>query len=197
MRRSAVLALTAVAVLGASAAAALADALPGLRWQLGFKNETPTWIRIPAAEGKTTIAWYMSYAVENKTGAARKPAVRAELRTDTAKTFIDNGDPLVIAAVKKSLDVKELCTASDLHKGIEDGAKVSCVATFGDVDKYAKKIELRVYGLCDPVTMVKGKEVFEVRYWSVKYERKGDEFGRTEDKWTAASSGWVTEEPKK
>jgi hypothetical protein len=203
MRRSAILGLAAAAVLAAvlsavgGASVALADALPGLRWQLGFKNETPTWVRIPGAGDKTTIAWYMSYTVENKTGAARKPAIRAELRTDTGKTFIDGGDPLVIAAVKKALDVKEISTASDLHKGIADGAKASCVATFGDVDKYAKKIELRVYGLMDPVTMVKGKEVFEVKYWSVKYERKGDEFGRTEDKWKAMSTGWVTEEPKK
>jgi hypothetical protein len=197
MRRSAILGLAAAAVLGASAAVALADSLPGLRWVLGFKNETPTWVRVQGAGDRTTIAWYMLYTVENKTGAARKPVVRAELRTDTSKTFGDGGDPLVIAAVKKALDVKELSTASDLHKGIEDGAKASCIATFGDVDKYAKKIELRVYGLMDPVTTVKGKEVYEVKYWSVKYERKGDEFNRTEDKWTNVSSGWVTEEPEK
>ncbi len=197
-----VLGLAAVAVVGASllsgaGALALADGMPGLRWKLGVKNETPTWIRVSAAEGKTSIAWYMRYTVENKTGAARKPTVRAELKTDTAKTFVDNGDPLVMKAVKEKLQVKEFTTAQDLLKGIDDGASKDCLASFGDVDKYAKKIELRIYGLMDPVTMVKGKEVFEVVYWSVKYERKGDEFNRTEDAWKQISSGWVTEEPPK
>jgi hypothetical protein len=192
MRRSAIWGLAVAAVLGASAVAG-----EGLRWELGFKHSVPTWTKIQVAADKTTIAWYMTYEVENKTGAARKPAVRAEILTDTKKTFRDDADPLVIKAVKKALDVKEISTAGDLRKGIEDGATVKCVATFGEVDNLAKRLELRVYGLMDPVTMVKGKEVFEVRYWQVIYERKGDEFGRTEDAWKAVSSGWKTEEEKK
>ena len=122
--------------------------------------------------------------------------MRAVIVTDTGRNHPDTGDPVTIDAVKKKLDVKELATASDLRKGIEDGQKVKCVATFGEVDKYAHKLELRIYGLLDPVSMVKGKQVYEVKYWQVKYERKGDEFRRTEDAWTMVSSGWVTEEPK-
>lgn len=192
MRRSAIWGLAAAAVMAAGAVAA-----EGLRWELGFKHATPTWAKIQVAADKTAIAWYMTYQVENKTGSARKPAIRAELLTDTKKTFRDNADPLVIKAAKKALDVTEISTAGDLKKGIEDGATVKCVATFGEVDNEAKRLELRVYGLMDPVTMVKGKEVFEVKYWQVIYERKGDEFGRTEDAWKAVSSGWKTEEEKK
>ncbi len=192
MRRSAIWGLAAAAVMSAAALAA-----EGLRWELGFKHDTPTWAKIRVSAEKTTVAWYMTYQVENKTGAARKPAIRAEIHTDTKKTFRDNADPLVISAAKKALDVKEISTAGDLRKGIEDGATAKCVATFGEVDNEAKRLELRVYGLMDPVTMVKGKQVFEVRYWQVIYERKGDEFGRTEDAWKAVSSGWKTEEEKK
>ena len=192
MRRSAMWGLAAVALASAAAVAG-----EGLRWELGFKHATPTWAKIQVSADKTAVAWYMAYDVENKTGAARKPAVRCEIRTDTKKTFSDNADPLVIAAAKRALDVKEIATAADLKKGIEDGAKVKCVATFGAVDDEAKKLELRVYGLMDPVTMVKGKEVFEVKYWQVIYERKGDEFGRTEDPWKTVSSGWKTEEETK
>jgi len=191
MRRSAILGLAAAAVL---AAASLAAA-EGLRWELGFKHDTPSWVRIPAGE-KTVISWYMTYEVENRTGGTRQPAVRAVLLTDTNKQIGDCGCPLTLKAVKAKTGAKEYGTASDLRKGIEDGKKASCLATFGPVDDLAKRIELRVYGLMDPVTMVKGKQIYEERYWSAKYERKGDEFGRTEDPWKLVSSGWATEEPK-
>ena len=191
MRRSAILGLAAAAALSAAAVAA-----EGLRWELGFKHETPTWAKVQVTAEKTAVCWYMTYQVENKTGAARKPAVRVEILTDTKKTFRDNADPLTISAAKKALDVKEIATAGDLKKGIEDGATVKCIATFGEVDNLAKQLELRVYGLMDPITMVKGKEVFEIKYWQVTYQRKGDEFGRTEDAWKVVSSGWKTEETK-
>jgi hypothetical protein len=177
MSRSAVAGLAAGVLLGAAAVAG------GLRWELGFKCETPTWVKVTGTGEKASIEWYMLYDVENKTGETRKPALRAEIRTDTGKTFADTVDPLTIAAVKKKGDEKELSTSADLRNGIDDGKKLRCIATFGHVDDYAKKLELRVYGLCDPVTQVKGKEVYEVRYWQVKYERKGDEFNRTEDAW--------------
>jgi hypothetical protein len=192
MRRSAILGLAAAAVLATVSVAAA----EGLRWQLGVKNETPTWIRTEGVAGKTDLSWYMTYEVENKTGAARTPTVRAVIVTETGKKHIDSGDPVVIEAVKTKLDNKDLKTASDLRKGIDDGAKVTCVATFGNVDKYAQQLDMRIYGLEDPVTMVKGKQVYEVRYWNVKYQRKGDEFRRTEDNWNVVSSGWVVEAPK-
>ena len=193
MRGSRIAGLAAGAVLGLAAAAVAG----GLRWELGFTNQTPAWVKVAGAGDRTSICWTMLYDVENKTGDARKPSLRAEIRTDTKKTFGDTSDPAAIAAVKKANDLKELCTAADLRAGIEDGKKVKCVATFGDVDKYAKKMELRVYGLCDPITMVKGKQVYETRYWQVQYERTGDEFGRTEDAWKKVSSGWKVEEPEK
>ena len=193
MSRSAIAGLAVGALLGLAAAGVAA----GLRWELGLKAATPTWVKIQGAGDRTTIAWYMLYDVENRTGETRKPVVRVEIRTDTDKTFGDTGDPLTISAVKKEKEIKDLCTAADLRGGLEDGKAAKCIATFGDLDKYAKKLELRLYGLCDPVTMVKGKEVYETRYWQVKYERKGDEFGRTEDSWKQISAMWVVEEPKK
>jgi hypothetical protein len=193
MRRSAIFGLAAAGVLAAASAAAA----EGLRWELGIKTETPAWVRVEGAEGRTRVVWNVCYTVENKTGATRKPAVRAEMHTDTAKKFPDTGDVLAIKAMKKKLQVDELGTAVDLLKGIEDGKSARCVATFGAVDDRAKKLELRIYGLHDPLHMVKGKQVHEIRYWRVKYERSGDEFGRTEDAWKTISSEWVTEEPEK
>jgi hypothetical protein len=192
MRRSAIVGLVAAAALGAAAVAAAQE----LRWELGFKHEKPDWVKVAAADGTSSIGWFMTYEVENKTGAARKPTLRILLRTDTKKEIADGGDARTLLAAKKRLGLEKVTTAVDLRSGIDDGAKVSCVAAFGEVDKYAKDIELRVYGLMDPVTRVKGKEVYEVKYWSVKYNRKGDEFNRTEDPWTVVSSGWVTEEAK-
>ena len=192
MRRSALFGLAAAALLSAASVAAA----EGLRWQLGFRHATPTWIKVQDAGESSTVRWYMTYTVENRTGEARKPVIRAEIRTDTGKTFGDTGDPRTIAAFKKAANLDEVATFLDLRKGIEDGKAVKCIATFGRVDDYATKLELRVYGLEDPVTMVKGKQVFEVRYWSVQYERKGDEFRRTEDPWKTVSSGWVVEAPK-
>jgi len=180
-------------VLAASSAAAAG----GLRWELGIKTETPTWVRVADQGERSHVVWAMAYTVENKTGETRKPAVRAEIRTDTNKKFLDTNDVLALKAMKKKLQDDSLATAVDLLKGIEEGKSVRCVATFGSLDDHAKKLELRIYGLHDPVTMVKGKEVHEIRYWRVKYERSGDEFGRTEDAWKTTSSGWVTEEPEK
>ncbi len=193
MRRTAIAGLAAGTILGLAAVAVAG----GLRWELGFKLQTPAWVKVRVSEEKTAVAWYMLYEIENRTGEARKPVLRTEIRTDTGKTFGDTCDPMAIAAVKKAKEIKEIGTASDLRAGIDDGRKVSCIATFGEVDPYAKKLEVRMYGLCDPITQVKGKEVYEIRYWQVKYERKGDEFGRTEDAWKQVSAGWVTEEPKK
>ena len=197
MRRSAILGLAAAAVMAVSGVAALADG-PGLRWELGFKHETPTWVKIQVEKAKTRVAWYMTYQVENATGATRKPAIRAVLLADTVRNneFKDTCDAGTVKAVKEATGVKEYSTAIDLRAGIDDGKKVACVATFGAVNDEAKKIELRVYGLMDPVNQVNGKEVYEVKYWSAKYERKGDEFQRTEDKWKLVSSGWVVEESK-
>jgi hypothetical protein len=198
MRRSAILGLAAAGLLAAavSAGPASADAA-GLRWELGIRTETPTWVRVPEAEGRTRLVWTMFYTVENKTGETRKPAVRAEIRTDTGKKFPDTNDALAVLAVKKKHQLDSLPTAVDLLKGIEDGKSMRCLATFGAVDDRAKKLELRIYGLHDPIHAVKGKQVHEIRYWCVKYERKGDEFGRSEDDWKTTSSGWVTEEPEK
>jgi len=194
MRRSAIHGLAAAVVL-AAASAALAG---GLRWELGIKTETPTWVKVPDGPGdRTRVVWVGVYTVENKTGETRKPTVRCEIHTDTNKVFRDGGDALAIRAMRKKAGNEDLGTAVDLLKGIDDGKSLRCVATFGAVDDRAKKLELRIYGLHDPVHMVQGKEVHEIRYWSVKYERKGDEFGRTEDPWKTLSSGWVTEEPEK
>ena len=193
MRRSAILGLSAAVVLAAASAA-----VAGLRWQLGIKTETPSWVKVNDGPGeRTRVAWYGIYTVENKTGETRKPTVRCEIHTDTKKVFRDDGDALAIRALKKRAGNENLATAVDLRAGIENDKSVRCVATFGAVDDRAKKLELRVYGLHDPVHQVKGKLVHEIRYWRVQYERPGDEFGRTEDAWKTTSSGWVTEEPEK
>ena len=194
MRRSTLVGLAAAAVLAASSAAIAG----GLRWELGIKTETPSWVKVSDGPGdRTRVVWYGCYTVENKTGETRKPTVRCEIHTDTKKVFRDGGDAQAILALKKRAGNESLATAVDLRKGIDNDKSLRCVATFGAVDDRAKKLELRIYGLHDPVHQVKGKEVHEIRYWRVQYERPGDEFGRTEDAWKTVSSGWVTEEPEK
>jgi len=189
MRRSVLLGLAAAVVLSV-ATVAVAD---GLRWKLGFQHETPAWVKIPRAGSATRVVWYASWEVENKTGDVRKPAVQAKILTDTEKTFPDTADPGTVTAVKKLTGAETLATTYDLRRGVAKDATVKGISTFGAVDDLAKKLELRVYGLMDPVTMVNGKKIHEVIYWSAKYERKGDEFGRTEDAWKKVSEGWVTE----
>ncbi|MHC4923140.1 MAG: hypothetical protein ACYTG4_03565 [Planctomycetota bacterium] len=189
MRRSLILGLASVAVM-AFATAAVAD---GLRWKLNFNHETPTWVRIPAAEGRTRVSWFMQYTVENKSGDTRKPLVRIEAHTDTKKVYRDSNDPRTMKAAKKKLKNDKLKSSWSLRKGVADGAKVNCIAAFGAVDDLAKQMEVRVYGLEDTVNQIDGKKYNEVRYWKAVYTRKGDEFKRTEDNWKLKSSGWVTE----
>ncbi len=189
MRRSWLLGLAATTVVAAASIAA-ADVV---RWSLKLEHGAPEWVRISAGTDGTRVAWYMSYSLSNASGAARKPMVRVELRTDTDKVYGDNGDARVVAAVKKATGDKSLVTAFDVARGIGDGDTVKCVASFGEVDNMAHAAELRVYGLMDAIDTVAGKKYREVRYWRVKYQRKGDEFRRTEDKWKAVESGWVVE----
>ncbi len=190
MRRSALLGIAVAALVAVSSAAAAA----ALRWKLGLKHDTPSWVRVPAEGGKTRVAWYMTYAVENRTGEERKPTLRIEIRGPKDAVYRDSCDAAIKAATEKKTGAKDLATASDLRKdGVADGASKSCVATFSDVDDHADALELRIYGLMDPVDVVQGKRFNDIRYWQVKYERKGDEFRRAEDPWKAVSSGWVVE----
>jgi hypothetical protein len=190
MRRSVTLGLAAMTFIGVAAAVAAADSI---RWTLHYRNEAPTWVTVPAAGGKTKVAWVMAWTVTNKTGAERTPSVHMTLHGPKDQVFADGQDAAAVAAAKRKWKVETLATASSLKKGIADGAEVKGVATFGAVDDLAKEVELRVHGLRDNLDTVAGKTFHETSYWSVKYQRKGDEFRRTEDAWKEVSSGWVVE----
>ena len=192
MRRSTLFGLVAAAVLCVAGVAGIAAA-DGPRWSLGYSHDTPTWVRVPSMPGRSAIVWAMTYTVENKSGASRSPTLRTEIRTETGKTYGDSGDPLALAALKRKIGVKEISTAADLKAGLDDGAAVKCAATFGAIDDRAHSLELRVYGLADAISVVRGRKFYEVKYWRVLYERKGDEFRRAEDPWKLVSSGWVVE----
>jgi hypothetical protein len=188
MRRSVTLGFAAMALVAAAGAAVAADSL---RWTLGFRNDAPSWVLVPAGGGKTKVAWVMGWTVTNKTGAKREPEVRVEILGPKDRTFADTLDPLSLAAARRKWGVKELSLTTDLRKGVADGATVNGVSTFGALDDHAKEFELRVHGLRDPLDLVDGKTFHEKSYWSVKYTRRGDEFRRSEDPWKQVSSGWV------
>jgi putative hemolysin len=189
MRRPLLLGLAAV-VLCAAATVAVADSL---RWSLGLSHDVPSWVRINVGAGKTVAASYLKYTVHNASGDARKPNVRIEFHTDSGKVYRDGGDPRVVSAASKTLKISDLKTAWDLRTGIANDAKVNCIASFGEIDVMAKTGELRVYGLQDPIDVVDGKKFQDIRYWSVKYTRTGDEFRRTEDSWKQGEAKWVVE----
>ena len=97
----------------------------------------------------------------------------------------------LIRAAVQHINLMRLAWFTEEETRIQQGAEHSRVEE--GIDDLAKSMEVRVYGLEDPVNQVKGKKYNEVRYWKAVYTRKGVEFKRTEDKWKLKSSGWVVE----
>jgi hypothetical protein len=63
------------------------------------------------------------------------------------------------------------------------GASVQCVANFGSLDPNADEFDVRVYGLWDPVVRTRQGRVYkESRILVMHFTRKGDEYGRNEDR---------------
>ena len=173
-----------VAVLGLLAADVTGDsrAEAAGRWRLDFAGGTLSHAVLTATDGSSSH-YYLTYTVTNGMEEAREARIRIELRTDTDKTYRDRYDAAVVAKAEKNLKKEGLSSTFGLRKeALESGSAKEAIAVFGELDPDADELEVRVYGLWDPIYRdLKGRTWSERRVLVLKYERPGDEYRRTED----------------
>jgi hypothetical protein len=144
----------------------------------------------PGAGDKST-SYLLDYTITNESGAARKPALRLEVRTkDTKRTHGDFYDAAAFKAFARETRTAEPASTAKLRSSdLDAGAKASGLADFGTIDPYSDSFQVRVYGLYDPVFRDKlGKTWWENRVLVLNYERTGDEYDRYRDPIRLAST---------
>lgn len=189
------LALGAIALAGALtfASTAPADAAGKRAGRLLVKLEPGTLQPVFAAgpTGRGANHYVLDYRVSAATGAAVRPRLRLELRTETQKTYHDCYDPATWEAAPKALRRRTApaSTAEIRSADLAPGGAVDGLANFGAVDPNADDLEVRVHGLWDPVFRDRhGRTWRENRVLVLTFGRKGDEYDRQYDEIRLLSS---------
>jgi hypothetical protein len=185
-------ALIAPTVTGTASDGALfsARAEAAGRWRLDF--EPGDFGNVVTRTGtKDRTQYYLSYSVKNGTDEALDARLRIELRTETKKTYPDRYDAAASRAYAKAKGLKTAPSSTfGLRKSaMAAGSMANGLATFGSLDPNADKLQVRVYGLWDPIVKDdKGQVWAERRVLVLNYERAGDEYRRSEDTITLKST---------
>jgi hypothetical protein len=139
--------------------------------------------------------YYLTYSLTNPREEATQPKLRIELRTDTDKTYGDHFDARTSTAVAEETGNDDLKPASKIRaESLDGGASVEGLAHFGRIDPNADGLEVRVYGLFDPIWRDRKGNIFsERRVLVLDYKRQGDEYNRQDDAIRLVSSSQETE----
>jgi len=98
-----------LALLGAVAYQTIAYPTPAIvseAWELDFEYQAPRLIAVPDIHGETRWYWFMTYMVENQTGAPRLFVPEVTIATDAGHILTAGKDvpPSVFRAVKERVD---------------------------------------------------------------------------------------------
>jgi hypothetical protein len=139
--------------------------------------------------------YYLTYTLDNARDEAVKPKLRVELRTDTDKTYGDHYDARTYEAAAKAAGSDGYASAAKIRgTDLGGGSSVEGLAHFGRIDPNADELEVRVYGLFDPVWRDrKGNVYSERRVLVLSYQRQGDEYNRPDDAISLVSSSQEVE----
>jgi hypothetical protein len=134
--------------------------------------------------------YYLTYTLKNNRDEASQPKVRIEVRTETDRTYGDHHDARVAEAVAEATGNDGLHSGAKIRGAeIASGASTEGLANFGRVDPNADELQVRVYGLFDPVWRDrKGNVYSERRVLVLNFRRYGDEYSRHEDAITLLST---------
>ena len=182
--------------------------------RLEFKPGVPHTVTIYAGAGgdgdrvsyrrSGRIFWYLPYSLKSLSSKKTKFFVTVSAIDDKKVTYSD----LILADVEKkieSMEQRELWSKVDRNKAgarvneyeeFEPGQSRECVAIFNPIDPEADKITLRVFGLVNDVEMenLSGtKWRISERVLEVIFERPGDEYYTSLDKFNFVGQKWVTE----
>ena len=127
--------------------------------------------------------YYLTYTLTNGREEATRPKFRIELRTETDKTYGDHFDGGIHEAVAQETDHEGYRSAAKIRAGdLDAGASAEGLANFGRIDPNADDLQVRVYGLFDPVWRDrKGNVYSERRVLVLEFRRYGDEYNRPDD----------------
>lgn len=197
------------ALLGVSLFAFLILATPGAaydRYQMDFEVGQPKVVIVTDALGKGTPFMYVTFKVTNNTGKERVLSLSILARSDTKKRIEGEDrkvevragfDARAMKAILKKERKKKLLSMAGVQGTIKPGETKEAVAIFPQPDPEMDRMELRVYGLVDPIDVVDGKRFHEVKVLSLHYVRPGDEFGHTGDAIKFSKKKWVIEGERK
>ena len=164
-------------------------------WRLQVEVDPPRPLLVKQAGKEPRIAWYSTFTVTNKTGAARKPVILAKLATDTEKTVTAGYDPHAVAALKS--EAPDATVVTDWSETLEDGASKKLVAVFSEVDRHANFLEVRLSGVASALGRHRGEWFEQVVEHRAKFHRPGSERNPENNPVSPVGSEWVVVSKKK
>jgi len=159
--------------------------------------------------GKTY--YYLPFKITNGTDKERDLLIHVKATTDSkvwvaddseeggklvARTYVGMSDAPVLKVLRKKFRNPKLMSLSEMSGKIAPGASKEGVAIFHDLDPEMDRMDLRIYGLVDPVDDRGTVKAVERKALSLKYERLGDEIRPTEDMLRLLKKEWVVESRK-
>ncbi len=158
--------------------------------------------------GGGKVYWYLPFKITNNTDKERDIHVHVKATTDSkvwvkddseeggklvARTYVGISDPHALKALRKKFRNPKLLSITEMSGKIAAGASKEGVAVFMDLDPEMDRMDVRIYGLVDPVDDRGTVKAVERKALSLKYERLGDEIRPTEDMMRLLKKEWIVE----
>lgn len=132
------------------------------RWTLDFSHGPLRRVLVDNGSGKDSTYLYMTMKVGNKTGLARPWRGLVTAKVDTkAEPYVAGGFPIALDAIRRQEHNKGLIAIEDttFRSGdegkIPDGTTYDLVAIFGPVDAGWATFRVDVFGLVNPIALLK------------------------------------------
>jgi len=164
-------------------------------WKLGVTVDPLRPVSIERPGATPRVVWYATITLKNDTGATRTPTVVAKLVTDTEKTCAAGFDPAALAAVQKAAG--DATPLYDWKDPLENGASKKVFVFFGDVDRYANFLEVRLAGVASALSRNRNEWFEQQVEHRTKFHRPGSENRTTDHPVVFVSSEWVVLSKKK
>jgi len=178
------------------------------RYELGVEIGTFDHVTVFDVAGGSKTYYYLPLKITNDTGKERDVVIHVKATTDSQewvkddseeggrlepRTYVGSTDPAALKALRKKLRKPELLALTDLSGKIAPGASKDGVAIFHNLDPEMDRMDVRIYGLVDPIDDRGTVKAVERKALSLKYERLGDEVRHTEDLLRLMKKEWVVE----
>lgn len=148
-------ALCALLLIGAAVTASAEDVETRKRWTLDMSHGPLRTVVVTGGSGKSKTYHYMTIKVKNGSAFARQWHPHVEAITDTKKTYAAGGYGEALDEIRKREKNKSLVSIGATAGKLQPGASVDGVAIFGPLDSLYDRINVKIFGLWDPVAIYK------------------------------------------